>query len=111
MAQRNAQRRSSSTMYVILTSKIGHYHTEIGDGVRPCEAYEYLFYGQKKAHFVIAELQRDVKLRVVDETPPVVTALVPSKFLPRFPTIEAARRELGQLVKSGSMQTVLERLS
>jgi hypothetical protein len=98
-------------MYVILTSKVGHYHTEIGEGVRPCETYDYLFYGQKKAHFVIAELLGDVKLRVVDETPPVVTTLVPCKFLPQFPTIEAARHELGQLVKFGGMETVLERLS
>jgi hypothetical protein len=98
-------------MYVILTSKAGHYHTEIGDGVRPCEAYDYLFYGQKKAHYVIAELLKDAKLRVVDETPPEVTTLVPSKFLPKFPTIEAARQELLQLVKFGGMDTVLERRS
>jgi hypothetical protein len=98
-------------MYVILTSKVGHYHTEIGEGVRPCETYQYLFYGQKKAHFVIAELSGEVKLRVVDETLPVVTTLIPSKFLPRFATIEAARRELAQLVKFGGMNTVLERLS
>lgn len=98
-------------MYVILTSKAGQYHTETGEGIRPCESYAYLFHGQKKAHFVIAELLADVKVRVVDETPPVVTTLVPSKFLPHFPTIEAARRELAQLVKFGGMKTELERLS
>jgi hypothetical protein len=98
-------------MYVILTSKVGHYHTEVGDGVRICETYDYLFYGQKKAHFVIGELLGEVKFRVVDETPPVVTTLVPSKFLPRFASIEAARLELRQLVKFGTMDTVLERLS
>jgi hypothetical protein len=98
-------------MYVILTSKVGYYHTEIGEGVRPCEAYDYLFFGQKKAHFVIAELLGDVKLRVVDEAPPIVTTLVPCKFLPRFSTIDAARAALRQLVKSDGMDTALERLS
>jgi hypothetical protein len=98
-------------VYVILSSKAGQYHTEIGEGVRPCETYDYLFYGQKKAHFVIAELLGEVKLRIVDETPPMVTTLVPSKFLPKFATIDAARAELRQLVKFGTMDTVLERLS
>jgi hypothetical protein len=98
-------------VYVILASKPGQYHTEIGDGIRPCETYDYLFHGQKKACFVIAELLYEVKLLVVDETPPVVTALVPSKFLPRFASIEAARRELRQLVKAGGMDLVLDRVS
>jgi hypothetical protein len=98
-------------IYVILTSKPGIFHTEMDDAVLPSESYAYLFYGQKKAHFVIAELLRETKLRIVDETPPMVVTLVPSKFLPRFPTIEAARRELHHLVGRGGMDTVLERLS
>ena len=32
-------------MYVILTSKPGQFSTEIVDGLRPLEAYDYLFYG------------------------------------------------------------------
>ena len=94
--------------YVILTSKPGHFHTEPNDAVRPCETYDYLFHGQKKAGYVIAELLQPTKLRIVDETPPTVTTLVPSKFLPSFPTIEAARRELQQLA---GKDTILERLS
>ena len=46
-------------MYVILTSKPGQFRTEIGAGLKPLDAYDYLFYGQKKAHFVIAELLED----------------------------------------------------
>jgi hypothetical protein len=92
--------------YVILTSKPGIFHTEPNDAARPCETYDYLFHGQKKARFVIAELLRPTKLRIVDETPPTVATLVPSKFLPSFPTIEAARRELQQL---SGRDTVLER--
>jgi hypothetical protein len=93
--------------YVILTSKPGIFHTEPNDAVRPCETYDYLFHGQKKARFVIGELLHPTKLRIVDETPPAVTTLVASKFLPNFPTIESARRELHQLAGNG---TVLERL-
>ncbi|HBK04402.1 MAG TPA: ferredoxin [Acetobacteraceae bacterium] len=95
--------------YVILSSKMGFYHTDISDDVRPCETYDYVFCGQKKAKFVIARLLREGKLRVVDETPPVVTTEVPSKFLPRFQTIEAARQQLQDLVRFGSMDTVLEK--
>ena len=97
-------------MYVILSSKAGVYHTSLNDALRPCETYDYLFCGQKKARYVIAELLREGKIRVTDETPPIVTTEVPSKFLPRFPTIEAARNELRQLVRFGTMDAVLEKL-
>ena len=55
-------------MYVILTSKPGQFRTEIVDGLRPLQAYDYLFYGIRKATFVIAELVKETKIRVVDET-------------------------------------------
>jgi hypothetical protein len=97
-------------MFVILSSKTGLYHTDLSDDLCPCETYDYLFCGQKKARFVIAELLREGKVRVTDETPPVVTTEVPSKFLPRFDTIEAARLQLQDLVRFGSMDTVLEKL-
>jgi hypothetical protein len=97
--------------YVILTSKPGIFHTEINDAVRPCETYDYLFYGQTKARFVIAELLQPTKMRIVDETPPAVATLVPSKFLPNFSTIEAALCELRQLIGHDGMDTILERLT
>ncbi len=98
-------------MYVILSSKFGFYHTDAGENVRPRETYDYLFCGQRKARFVIAELLYEGKVRVTDEAPPEVTTEVPSKFLPRFATVEAARRELEGLVRFGTMDTVLERQS
>jgi hypothetical protein len=61
------------------------------------EAYDYVFCGRKRAHFVIAEIEGDVKVRIVEESGAPVVNLVPSKFLPRFATIEKARAELGQL--------------
>ena len=71
-------------MYVILTSKPGQFRTEITDGLKPCAAYDYMFYGPKKAHFVIAELVRDdTRIRVIEEGSGIVND-VPSKFLEKF---------------------------
>ncbi len=97
-------------MFVILTSKPGQYRTEIGDGVQPLEAYDFLFCAQKRARFVIAELTRDTKIRVVDEAPPPVVNEVPSKFFEKFATVEAAREELQSLVATGRITTELVRL-
>lgn len=95
-------------MYVILTSKPGQFRTELTDGLRVCEKYDYLFYGQKKAHFIIAELLKPVYVPVIDEVPPAVVNGVPSKFLESFETIESAREELATLTSFGTMDTKLE---
>jgi hypothetical protein len=99
-------------MYVILTSKPGQFRTEIVDGLRPLDAYDYLFYGQKKATFVIAELvKEDTKVKVIDEawTPQIVND-VPSKFLEKFDTPELAYHELEHLTTFGHMDTALRKL-
>lgn len=97
-------------MYVILTSKPGQFRTEITDGVRPLESYDYLFYGDKKAHFVIAELLGDTKIRIIDETwsQPVVND-IPSKLLEKFLTPEDAFAELRSLTSFGNMTATLEK--
>ena len=94
-------------MYVILTSKPGQFRTEIGEDMQPVEAYDYLFCGRKRAHFVIANLTRDVKITIVDESSPPVVNHVPSKFLAKFETIEAARHELRTLTRFGAMDISL----
>ena len=98
-------------MYVILTSKIGQFRTEIVDGLKPLASYDYLFYGTKKATFVIAELLRETKVRVIDEawSPPIVNE-VPSKFLEKFATAERAFDELQHLTSFGHMDTKLQKL-
>lgn len=98
-------------MFVILTSKPGQFRTEITGGLRPCEIYDYIFYGQKRARFVIAELQHATKLMVIDETPPVRVNHVPSKFLPHFDSIESARAELSHLTRFGHIEASLERIA
>ena len=95
-------------MYVILTSKSGQFRTELTDGLRPLQAYDYFFYGQKKAHFVIAELLRDsTKIRVIEDETAIIND-VPSKFLEKFETIERAFDELKHLTTFGHMDTTLK---
>lgn len=96
-------------MYVILTSKPGQFTTVIRDGVRPLEAYDYFFYGTKKAHFVIAELLDErAKIRVVEDGTAIVND-VPSKFLEKFESIEGAFNEIKHLTTFGHMETVLRK--
>jgi glyoxylate utilization-related uncharacterized protein len=94
-------------VYVILTSKPGQFRTEIGEDLQLVEAYDYLFCGRKRAHFVIANLTRDVKITIVDESYPPVVNHVPSKFLAKFDSVEAARQELKSLTRFGGMDTSL----
>ena len=96
-------------MYVILTSKPGHFSTKVVQGLKPLEAYEYLFYGQTKAHFVIAELLEDsTRIRVVEDDTAIVND-VPSKFLQKFETTEQALKELRHLTSFGHMDTALRK--
>jgi hypothetical protein len=94
-------------VYVILTSKPGQFRTEPGEALQPVEAYDYLFCGRKRAHFVIALLTRDVRITIVDESIPPVVNHVPSKFLAKFETVEAARQELKSLTRFGDMDIAL----
>ena len=84
-------------VFVILTSKPGQFRTEPGEGVRPVETYDYIAHGRNRARFVIGELMHEGKIRVIDENAPPVVNNVPSKFFPRFESLEKARHELGQL--------------
>jgi hypothetical protein len=96
--------------YVILTDKDGQFYTELCNGLVPVERYDYLFYGKRRAHFVIAELQRPVRVALVEVAPPHVRNLVPSKFLPHFGSVQAAR-ELQQLVSFGALDARLQRVA
>jgi hypothetical protein len=98
-------------VFVILTSKPGEFRTEIGAELRPVESYDYSFCGRMRAHFVIAEITAPTKVRIVDETPPLVVNLVPTKFLEKFATVERARHELESLASSGGTDFVLARVT
>ena len=93
--------------YVILTSKPGQFRTEVVAGMRAIESYEYVAFGRQRARFVIAELAGPTKVRIVDEAPPPVVNLVPTKFLAKFASVESARRELEDLAAKGGAQCSL----
>jgi hypothetical protein len=93
-------------VFVILTSKPGQFTTELGDKMELIEEYDYLFCGRKRAHYVIAKLAGEVKVRIVDSSTPPVTNHVPSKFLPKFDSVEKARRELEQLTRGAEVELV-----
>lgn len=97
-------------MYVILTSKAGQYTTEAADGMTPMEAYDYLFCGRKKAHYVIAELSGDVKVTVTEAGAGGTVNHVPTRFLPKFDTLADARAELQRLTSFGRLDTALVRV-
>lgn len=94
-------------MYVILTSKPGQFRSELTSGLRAVEAWDYTFYGRLRARFVIAELEAPCKVRIVDETPPQVVNLVPTKFLEKFKSVEGARHELETLAARGGVEATL----
>ena len=96
-------------MYVILASKPGQYRTELAEGMRAVEAYDYVFCGRRRAHYVIAELPAEAKVRIVEESEPPCVNLVPTKFLPRFDSLDKARSELRQLAGFGTMDIQLVR--
>lgn len=97
-------------MFVILGSKPGQYRTEPGpgDGLEPVEAWHYLFAGRLRARFVVARLLNETRITITEDTPPYPVNRVPTKFLPRFATLQAARDELAQLVRHGGADSTLQ---
>ena len=95
-------------MYVILTSKTGQFRTEPGPGLAPIEAWDYRFAGKHRARFVIARLDAATRITLIEDEPPHVVNSVPSKFLPRFDSVQAARDELAQLTRFAGVDTRLE---
>lgn len=97
--------------YVILTSKDGIFRTEADTHLRPVETWDYLFYGTRRASFVVAQVLTDTKIRIVDEQDPPNINLVPSKLLQHFDSLDEARRELKSLTTYGTMDTTLRQVA
>jgi ferredoxin len=96
-------------MYVILTTKPGQFRTEVTEGLTAVEAYDYILFGKRKAQFVIARIEGSPKIRIVEEEPPHVVNMVPSKFLQKYETIGAAHQELLHLAKYSTSDARLEK--
>lgn len=97
-------------VYVILTSKPGVFETRTGPDLRTVETYDYVFFGRTKARFVIAVLERETKIVIVDEAVPATVNRVPSKLLARYASANAARLELEHLVKATNPDVALLRV-
>jgi hypothetical protein len=95
------------TTYVLLASKPGQFRTELGEGLERVETYDYVFAGRTRASYMIASMTGAPRIRVVDETDPPVVNLVPSKFLEKFATIEAARAALNELAGARGLDITL----
>ena len=89
-------------MYIILTSKPGRFKSEICGSAKLIEAYMYTFFKDLKAKFFIYQINGDIKIKITDETPPMVTNYFSSKFLEKFTSIEEARSELKTLAPANN---------
>ena len=88
----------TAPQYVILTGRPGIFHTEIGPGLRAVERHDYVFNGRTKVRFVIAALERETKIVVVDEGEPPTFSQIPSKLLKKYASLIDSRRDIEQLV-------------
>ena len=86
--------------FIILTSKPGVFHTEIGQDTSPIERYDYVFHGRTRASFVIATLERETRIALVDDNEPSIVNRVPSKLFTKYTSPLEARRDLEQLVSA-----------
>jgi hypothetical protein len=84
--------------YVILTSKPGQYRTEATGELVPVEAWDYVYCGRHLATFVIATLDGEARIRVIDESGDAAVNDMPVRFLEKFPDRAAAFKALQILV-------------
>ncbi len=96
-------------MYVILVSKPGTYHSQVGPEAKVIESYQYRYCGKTKAIYQLVELEGDTRIRITEDDPPNIVNSVPSKFLEKFDTIEQARAELNHLAQFGGQDAAMVR--
>jgi hypothetical protein len=96
-------------MYVILVSKPGTYHSEVGSEAKVIESYEYRYCGKIKAIYQLVRLDGETRVRITEDEPPNIVNSVPSKFMDKFDTIEKARAELMRLAKFGGQDAAMVR--
>jgi hypothetical protein len=97
----------AAASYVVLTTKPDLYRSEAEAGVEILETYDYVFYGKTKAIFQIARLAGQARIRIVEDAPPHVVNLVPTRVMEQFATLEDARRAVARLANFGSLDAAL----
>lgn len=103
------QHAGAISMYVILTSKPGQYRSEAVENIVTLDTYDYVYCGRHIATHVIAALSAETKIKVTDETEPPVVNLVPTRFLEKFATRDAALKALQHLAGHGNAEAQLIR--
>ena len=96
-------------MYVILTSRPGEYRTEPGEHMESLEFWDYRLEGRLRAQFVIVRLHEASRVQVIEEGVGGSMNLVPTRFLEKHASIEAARAALTALARFGTLDTTLTR--
>lgn len=96
-------------MYIITTSKVGEYTTEVGDGLTLVKQYDYFFYGKKRAEFHIVKVEsQTARVDITETGENAVKNTIPIKFFESFDNVLDATRELQHLAGSKSMDVALK---
>jgi hypothetical protein len=96
-------------MYIVLTSRPGQYRSEPTPGITPIETHDY-FYGERHvAAFVVAQLEGEARVRIVEETVPQAVNLVPTKFFEKFATVRDALQSIEELAGRGHEEARVSR--
>ncbi|SUA89494.1 Ferredoxin [Pandoraea pulmonicola] len=85
-------------MYIVLTSRPGQYRSEPTPGITPIETHDYFYGTRHVAAFVVAKLDAQARVRIVDESVPDEANLVPTKFFEKFDSVSEAVASLESLV-------------
>jgi hypothetical protein len=96
-------------VYVIITSRPGEYRTEPGEHMDRVEQWDYTLEGRLRAQFAIARLDRETRVRIIEETAGGTVNLVSTRFLEKHASIEAARTALAELARFGTLDATLVR--
>jgi hypothetical protein len=100
-------------MYIVLTSRPGQYRSEPTEGITPVETHDY-FYGQRHvAAFMVALLEGNARVRIVEEAVPGGGApsvnLVPTRFFEKFASLREALDSIEDLAGHGHDEAKLIR--
>ncbi len=96
-------------MYIVLTSRPGEYRSEPTTGITPVETHDYFYGTRHVAAFVVAKLDGQARVKIVEEASPHGENLVPTKFFEKFESVSAAVASLEGLVGHGHAQARLSR--
>jgi ferredoxin len=96
-------------MYIVLTSRPGQYRSEPTPGITPVETHDYFYGARHVAAFVIARLDGQSRVKIVDETDSSGANLVPTKFFEKYESAREAVASLESLVRHDHAKSRLSR--